>query len=111
MSVKKVLNARSVAVIGASCNERKRGYQALKGLVESKYEGSIYPVNPRESIILGHRCYRSVLDIDDSVDLALITTPAETLEPITSTRPLREQFTMLDIAGRAMTASPSQLGA
>ena len=82
MTLEKVLNAGSVAIIGASRDEKKRGYQAVKGLIESKYEGSVYPVNPREVTILGHRCYGSVLDIADPVDLALITTPAETLEPI-----------------------------
>ncbi len=83
MSLKKVLNARSVAVIGASRDEKKRGYQAVKVLIESKYEGSIYPVNPREETILGHSgATASVLDIEEPVDLALITTPAETLESI-----------------------------
>lgn len=82
MSLEKVLNARSVAVIGASRDEKKRGFLAVRALIESKYEGSIYPVNPHEETIQGLRCYRSVLDIDDPVDLALITTPAETLPAI-----------------------------
>lgn len=82
MSLDKVLNARSVAVIGASRDENKRGYQAMKGLIESKYEGPIYPINPREEMVLGLCCYRSVLDVEGPVELALITTPAETIEPI-----------------------------
>jgi len=75
----KVLNAKSVAIIGASRNPAKRGYQAIKTLKEDGFEGEIYPVNPREEIILGIPCFKSIGDIDDNVDLALITTPAETV--------------------------------
>ncbi len=80
--LEKVLNAQSVAVIGASKNVTKRGYQAIKILLEEKYEGEIFPVNPREETILGLPCYKSVTDIDQEVDLALITTPARTIPPI-----------------------------
>ena len=82
VSLERVLNARSVAIIGASRDDKKRGYQALRSLIEAKYEGAIYPVNPREETILGLRCYRTVLDIEDPVDLALIATPAEKLPKI-----------------------------
>lgn len=82
MSLARVLNARSVAVVGASRDEKKRGYHAVRALVECKYEGSIYPINLHEETILGLRCYRSVLDIDGPVDVVLVTTPAETLPAI-----------------------------
>ena len=79
MSLVKMLNAESVAVIGASKDETKRGYQAIRTLLDEKYEGKIYPVNPKEKRILGLQCYKSVTDIDAPVDLAMITTPAKTL--------------------------------
>ncbi len=82
MSLERVLNARSVAIIGASRDEKKRGYQVVRSLAEAKYEGAVYPVNPREETILGYRCYRSVLDIEDPVDLALVATPADSLPAI-----------------------------
>jgi acetate---CoA ligase (ADP-forming) len=82
MSLDRIFKAESVAVIGASKDETKRGYQAIKTLQEEKYEGVIYPVNPKETTILGLRCYRSVLDIPGKIDLALITTPAHTLKNI-----------------------------
>jgi acetyl coenzyme A synthetase (ADP forming)-like protein len=82
MSLERMLNARSVAVIGASLDEKKRGYQAIKVLLDQKYDGAIYPINPREESILGLRCYRSVLDVEAEVDLALITTPAQTMPDI-----------------------------
>jgi acetyltransferase len=77
-----VLNAKSVAIIGASKNKTKRGYQAIKTLLADGYEGEIYPVNPKEDMILGIRCYKDITQIDARVDLALITTPARTIPGI-----------------------------
>jgi acyl-CoA synthetase (NDP forming) len=82
MSLDRVLNAGSVAVVGASRDEKKRGYQAIKALIESKYEGAIYPVNPHEESVLGIKCHAGILDIAAPVDLALITTPAHTIPGI-----------------------------
>jgi len=78
----KVLNAKSVAIIGASKNKTKRGYQAIKTLLADGFEGQIYPVNPKEDMILGLRCYKDIIDIEGSVDLVLITTPARTIPDI-----------------------------
>lgn len=78
----KVLNAKSVAIIGASKNKTKRGYQAIKTLLSDGFEGRIYPVNPKEDKILGLRCYKDITQIEESVDLALITTPAGTIPGI-----------------------------
>ncbi len=75
-----IFKAGSVAIIGASRNETKQGYQALAALKEGKYDGNIYPVNPKEKIILGLRCYSSVREIPGNIDLALIMTPAGTLK-------------------------------
>lgn len=78
----KVLNARSVAIIGASKNKTKRGYQAIKTLLADGFEGQIYPVNPKEDMILGLHCYKDITQIEGPVDLALITTPARTIPDI-----------------------------
>lgn len=78
----KVLNAKSVAIIGASRNKTKRGYQAIKTLLADGFEGQIYPVNPKEDMILGLPCYKDITDIEGTVDLALITTPARTIPGI-----------------------------
>lgn len=77
--LEKVLNAESVAVVGASKNETKRGYQTIRTLLEEKYEGNIYPVNPKETSTLGFKCHKAVSEIEGFVDLALIATPARTL--------------------------------
>jgi acyl-CoA synthetase (NDP forming) len=77
-----VMNAASVAIVGASRNETKRGYQAIRTLREEGYEGEIYPVNPRETVVLGLKCYPSVAAIEGTVDLALVATPAASLPAI-----------------------------
>jgi acetyltransferase len=74
-----ILNPASVAVIGASSEPGKRGYRALTILLEDGYQGRVYPVNPRESEILGMPCHGSILDITEPVAVALICTPARQL--------------------------------
>ena len=82
MSLDKILNAESVAIVGASKNETKRGYQTIRTLLDEKYEGRIYPVNPKEKSILGFKCYPSVSEIEGSVDVALVATPARSLPAV-----------------------------
>ena len=82
MSLDRIFNAESVAIIGASKVETKRGFQAIKTLLDEKYEGKIYPVNPKEKSVLGFRCYPKVSHIQGPVDLALITTPAKTIPAV-----------------------------
>jgi acetyl coenzyme A synthetase (ADP forming)-like protein len=82
MSLEKILNAESVAIVGASNNVTKRGYQAIRILIDEKFGGKIYPVNPKEKSILGLKCYPTVSAIEDPVDIALITTPANTTPAI-----------------------------
>jgi acyl-CoA synthetase (NDP forming) len=71
-----LLRPRSVAVIGAS---RKRGTIAAElfhNLVHFGFAGAVYPVNPTSSVVQSVRAYRSVLDIPDEVDLAVLVVPA-----------------------------------
>jgi acetate---CoA ligase (ADP-forming) len=67
---------RSVAVVGASQNPRKVGHAVLNNLIRYHYRGKIYPVNPKPQEILGLKTVRSVLDIDEGPDLAVISIPA-----------------------------------
>ncbi|PNV77270.1 MAG: hypothetical protein C0200_06995 [Thermoproteota archaeon] len=69
--VAEALNPRSIAVIGASRNPEKIGYVVLKQL-SSKFRGRLYPINPSADEILGLKCYKSILEVPDEVDLAVI---------------------------------------
>jgi len=72
---------RSVAIVGASRDPRKVGYQILYNM-KMRYRGKLYPVNPRAEEILGLKCYRSVKDIPDEVDLAVISVPAPSVPQV-----------------------------
>ncbi|MEM4233476.1 MAG: CoA-binding protein, partial [Thermoplasmata archaeon] len=75
-----LLNPRSVAVVGASANPSKLGNVILKNLKTGRFR--LYPVNPKEESIEGLKCYRSVGEVPDEIDLAVIALPAEaTIQP------------------------------
>ncbi len=82
MGIESIMDPEAVAVIGASKNQTKRGFQAIRTLMLDGYEGKIYPVNPKIKSILGMPCYPRVSDIPGPVDLVLITTPAATLPSV-----------------------------
>jgi len=71
-----ILNPRSVAVIGASRNPQKIGYQIVKNLLDSGFLGKIFPINPKAKEILGLKCYPSIKDVPDEVDLVVVSVPA-----------------------------------
>jgi len=72
----------SVAVIGASRQPGSVGHSLLANLIDSRFQGIIYPVNPRAKGILGLKCYSSVLEIPDPIDLAVIIVPAPVVNQI-----------------------------
>ena len=65
----------SVALIGASANPKKLSHIALRNLSKGRFR--LYPINPRETRILGLKCYPSVVDVPEPVDLAVISVPAD----------------------------------
>jgi acyl-CoA synthetase (NDP forming) len=71
-----IFKPKSIAVIGASKNPAKWGFRMLNRPLRTGYRGAIYPVNRKEEKIGDLTVYRSVLDISESVDLAVITVPA-----------------------------------
>jgi len=68
---------KSVAVIGASSQAGKIGYTVLSNLIESKFSGPIYPINPSASEILGLKVYPSILEVPEQVDAAVVVVPAK----------------------------------
>ena len=67
-----MLEARSVAVVGASIKEGSLGHQMMVELLRGGFDGAVYPVNPGYDDVLGHRCYPSIADLPGSVDLAIL---------------------------------------
>jgi len=77
-----VFYPRSIAVVGASNNEKKMGYRNLKFPLQFGFRGKIYPVNPKEETVLGLRSYPTVSAIPDVVDRAVISVPAKLVPTI-----------------------------
>jgi acetyltransferase len=72
----------SVAVIGASDRENSVGNVLFKNILDSGYQGPLYPVNPKHETIQGKRAYRSIEEIGAGVDLAIIATQPKTVPEI-----------------------------
>ena len=68
----KIMKPKSIAVVGASTKEHTIGSDIMKRLQEYKFNGNIYPVNPKGGIIEGLQDYNSVKEIHGEVDLAII---------------------------------------
>ncbi|HPW78738.1 MAG: CoA binding domain protein [Bacteroidetes bacterium ADurb.Bin037] len=75
MITKEFLNPKSIVVVGGSDNIHKPGGKVLKNLIDTKYPGNIYVVNPKADTIQGLPCYRRVEDIPQS-DVAILAIPA-----------------------------------
>jgi acetate---CoA ligase (ADP-forming) len=67
-----MLEARSVAVVGASVKEGSLGRQMMLELERGGFDGAIYPVNPGYDEVRGHRCFPSLGEIAQPVDLAIL---------------------------------------
>jgi acyl-CoA synthetase (NDP forming) len=81
-TMREIFYPNSVAVIGVSPKSTNLGRNIVANLVEYGFGGIVYPVGPSGGTIETHRIYRSVEDIPDHVDLAVILTPAHTVPGI-----------------------------
>ena len=82
MGLKKLdhmFNPKSIAVIGASNRKDSVGYGVMKNLKEGDFDGKIYPINIKRNKVQGLKAYKSVKDINNEINLAIIATPASTV--------------------------------
>jgi acyl-CoA synthetase (NDP forming) len=70
--LKYMLSPRSIAVIGASGSFDTISGKPVRFLKEQGYQGRVYPVNPKYEELLGFKCYKSILDVPEPVDLVLL---------------------------------------
>ncbi len=70
-----IFSPRSLAVIGASTTAGKVGHDIFDNILKGRFQGTLYPVNPKAESILCVKAYPSLLDIPDEVDLAMIILP------------------------------------
>ncbi|WFO76098.1 CoA-binding protein [Desulfurococcaceae archaeon MEX13E-LK6-19] len=74
-------NPKSVAIVGATPKEGKVGRIILENFIK-RFKGKIFPVNPKYNEILGLKCYPTVKDIPEPVDLVVISIPAPSVPKV-----------------------------
>lgn len=77
-----IFRPKNVAVIGATENLGSVGRTVLWNLISSPFGGTVFPVNPKRPSILGIKAYKSIAEVPEKVDLAVITTPAASVPEI-----------------------------
>jgi hypothetical protein len=78
--IKQILSMKNIAVVGMSKNPEKDAHHVPKYLMDVGY--NVIPVNPTTDEILGKKCYKSLRDIPERVDIVDIFRPSEDVPPI-----------------------------
>jgi acetate---CoA ligase (ADP-forming) len=81
MSLDRLLNPQSVAIVGASAEPAKLSGMIVGFLRRSGFEGRVYPVNPRYPEVGGWRCYPSAEDLPEVVDVMVVAVPVAAALP------------------------------
>lgn len=81
-SLTSLFEAQSVAVVGASNDPHKLGGRPIAYMKRLGYAGQLIPINPKSNIIQGLPAKRSLADLDEPVDLAVIATPGALVEKV-----------------------------
>lgn len=71
-----MFSPKSIALIGASHEKGKVGNILLENLTSLGYKGKVYPVNPKRKEVLGKKCFASIREISEKIDLAIIAVSA-----------------------------------
>ena len=71
-NLNKIFNPQQVAVIGASADPADRGYTVLRNLLDFRYQGVVYPVNPEAEAVQGIQTYPDLASLPKRPDLAVI---------------------------------------
>lgn len=74
--LKALFEPKVVAVVGASRRPESVGYAILKNLLQTGYQGKIYPVNPKSEDVLGVKCVPTVAEIPEEIDMAIFIIPS-----------------------------------
>jgi len=75
-SISRILQPRSVAVVGAGRGEYNIGRTVVRNLLRGGFKGPVYPINPNAATIDGLTCAPSIEAVEGPVDLAVLAVPA-----------------------------------
>ena len=79
IAIESLLRPRSIAVLGASDRPGSIGAIVLASLQQLRFDGSVWPINPKKDEILGYHCYSSLTDVPGIPDLVAICTRADSV--------------------------------
>ncbi len=82
MGFESFFNPKSIAIVGASRQKSKVGYELLASIMGAGYKGKIYPVNPQADTIEGLKCYPALESIQQVPELVIIIVPAKIVPAI-----------------------------
>jgi acetyltransferase len=77
-----LFDPKSVAIFGATEKASGVGGRVFANMLDSGFEGTIAPINPKHSELAGRRCFASLAEVGEPIDLAVIATPAATVPGI-----------------------------
>src|SRR3989344_587380 len=77
MDLHNFFSAKNIAIIGVSREPKKIGHVIFRNFIDSNYGGNIFIINPNADEILGRKAYKSILDIKENIDLAIVAVPAQ----------------------------------
>ncbi len=80
--LEKFFNPKSVAIVGASRQAGKVGYEILKSMLDAGFAGKIFPVNPQADSIEELKCYPDLRSIGEVPDLVVIVVPAKVVPAV-----------------------------
>lgn len=81
-SIERIFQARSIAVIGASRRADSIGQAMVRNLVLGAFSGAVYAVNSQAEAVSGLPAYKTVQDIPDDVDIAIVAVPADSVKEV-----------------------------
>ena len=76
-TLKEIMSPKSIAIVGASDNKSRIGGRPLANMIEKKFSGEIYPINPNRDKVQGMKAYSSLLDVKDDLDFILVAVPSK----------------------------------
>ena len=81
-SLRPFFRPNAVAVIGASRKESSLGFMVVESLMTNRFQGPVYPVNPKAEVIYSIRASHSVRELPEQVDLAVVVVPKEAVSQV-----------------------------
>ena len=77
-----IFKPKSVAVVGASSRPGSIGRETLHNILLAEFNGKVFPVNPKATVIHSIKSYSTILDVPDAVDLAIVIVPKQYVKDV-----------------------------